>query len=88
MLIILSTDLEINIDHRTFTIGDAVLSEGTFLLSDKITDDELQKNKKKRLKLLAFNCKIISLVSLSIQNRPFCTKLILKYFTKSLFVAT
>ena len=46
MLIILSTDLEINIDHRKFTIGDVVLSEGTFLLSDKITDDELQKNKK------------------------------------------
>ena len=58
MLIILSTDLEINIDHRTFTIGDAVLSEGTFLLSDKITDDELQKNKKKRLKFLLLIVKL------------------------------
>ena len=58
MLIILSTDLEINIDHRTFTIGDAVLSEGTFLLSDKITDGELQKNKKNVWNFLLLSVKL------------------------------
>ena len=58
MLIILSKDLEINIDHRKFTIGDAVLSEGTFLLSDKITDDELQKNKKNVWNFLLLSVKL------------------------------
>ena len=41
MLVILSIDLEIAIDYQTLTDGDAVLSAGTFLPSDKITDCEL-----------------------------------------------
>ena len=42
MFIILSTDLEITINYLALTDGDAVLSDGTFLSLDKITDGELQ----------------------------------------------
>ena len=45
-LIILSTDLEITIDCQMLTDDDAVLSDGTFLPWDTITDGELYETKK------------------------------------------
>ena len=67
-LIILSTNLEITIDHQTSTNGDAVQSSRTFSPSVTTTDAELQEKKKKSLKFFVFQmfgkfkCEIISIV--------------------------
>ena len=45
-LIVLSTDLEIAIDHRVLSEDDAVLLDETFLPSDTTTDGELQEKEK------------------------------------------
>ena len=41
MLIVLSTDLEIAIDHRVLSEDDAVLFDETLLSSDTTSDGEL-----------------------------------------------
>ena len=67
-LIILSTNLEITIDHQTSTNGDAVQSSRTFSPSVTTTDAELYEKKKKSLKFFVFQmfgkfkCEIISIV--------------------------